>query len=132
VPNLTFHCALPLAEANALYARARLLVGTWDETHLPHAYLQAWAHGVPVAALADPGGVIAREGLGVVAPSPCRLLETIQAFLEDDGAWCAASAECSRYAAREYGDARVLRAYLSAFDEALRGAPAAPGAVAPA
>jgi hypothetical protein len=68
----------------------------------------------------------------VVAASPCRLLEKIQAFLEDEGAWRAASTECTRYIAREYGEARVLRAYLSAFDEALRGAPAAPGAVAPA
>jgi glycosyltransferase involved in cell wall biosynthesis len=130
VPNLTFHGPLPYAEANALYARAKLLVGTWDEPHLPHAYLQAWAHGVPVAALADPEGVIAREGLGVVAASPCRLLEKVQALLDDEGAWRAASARCTHFMAREYGEARVLRPYLAAFDEALRGLPAAPGAVA--
>lgn len=132
VPNLTFHGPLPYAEANTLYARAKLLLGTWDEACLPHAYLQAWARGVPVAALADPGGVIAREGLGVVAGSPCGLLEAVRALLEDEVALGAASARCARYMAREYGEARVLRAYLAAFDDALRGsvpAAGAPGAV---
>jgi hypothetical protein len=85
---------------------------------------------VPVAALADPGGVIAREGLGVTAASPCRLLEAVRALLEDGAAWRAASANCTRYMAREYGEARVLRAYLAAFDEALRGRlPAAPARI---
>jgi len=133
VPNLAFHGPLAYAEANALYARARVLAGTWDDEHLPHAYLQAWARGVPVAALADPGGVIAREGLGVIADSPCRLLEAVPALLEDAGAWRAASVNCTRYMEREYGEARVLRAYLAAFGEALGGgvpAAGAPGAVA--
>jgi glycosyltransferase involved in cell wall biosynthesis len=133
VPNLGFHGPLPCAEAHALFARAKLLLGTWDDAHLPHAYLQAWARGVPVAALADPGGVIAREGLGVIADSPCRLLEAVPALLEDAGAWRAASVNCTRYMEREYGEARVLRAYLAAFGEALGGgvpAAGAPGAVA--
>jgi hypothetical protein len=68
--------------------------------------------------------------LGVVAASPCRLLEKVQALLDDEGAWRAASARCTHFMAREYGEARVLRPYLAAFDEALRGLPAAPGAVA--
>lgn len=130
VPNLAFHGPLAYAEANALYARARIFAGTWDDEHLPHAYLQAWARGVPVAALADPGGIIAREGLGVVAASPCRLLEAVRALLEDGAAWRAASANCTRYMEREYGEARVLRAYLAAFDEALHGGlPVAPAQI---
>ena len=51
-----------------------------DEGVPPQGWLQAWAHGVPVAALSDPGGVIAGKGLGVVAASPTRLFDAVRAL----------------------------------------------------
>jgi glycosyltransferase involved in cell wall biosynthesis len=123
--NVTFHGPLPYREAAALYARARLLVNTSDVEGFPNAYLQAWVQGVPVIALLDPDGVIAREGLGVAARSPCRLLEATQALLADRAAWAAASARCAAYMAREFGEDKVLRPYLETFEEVLnRDAPA--------
>jgi len=121
IPNLSFLGPLEYREAIALHGRAKLLLGTGDDEGLPQSYLQAWARGAPVAALADPGGVIAREGLGVVAAAPCALVDAARALLEDEAAWRAASARCTRFMAREYGEARVLRDYLAAFEDALGG-----------
>lgn len=123
VANVSFHSAPPPLEALELYGRAKLLLSTGEDEGLPHAWLQAWARGVPVAALADPGGVVAREGLGVVADSPTRLLDAVRALLEDEAAWRAASARCRRYMARAYSEARMLRAYVAAFESAGRGMP---------
>jgi glycosyltransferase involved in cell wall biosynthesis len=118
--NVQFHGALPHREALALYARAKLLLSTGDEDGLPQAWLQAWAHGVPVAALSDPGGVVAAKGLGVVAASPIRLFDAVRALLEDEAGWQVLSARCRRYMARARSEARVLRAYLAAFESAQR------------
>ena len=118
--NLTFHGRLSCHETGALLARAKLLLGSADDGGLPEAHLQAWAWGVPVAALADPGGLIAREGLGVTADTPWKLLDAVRALLEDEAAWRAASARCARFMTRHHGEPRTLRAYLEAFEAAQR------------
>jgi glycosyltransferase involved in cell wall biosynthesis len=100
IANLCFHSAPPRSEALALLGRARLLVATAEEDGLPSAWLEAWANGVPVAALSDPDGLVAREGLGVVADSPVRLLETVGALIEDPAVLQAAGERCRRYMAR--------------------------------
>lgn len=64
---------------------------------------------MPVAAFTDPGGVIAREGLGVAAGSRRSLFDAVRRLLEDEAAWRVASARCTRFVAREYGEAKVLR-----------------------
>lgn len=120
ISNLYFHGTLPHREALGLYARARVLLSTGDEDGLPQAWLQAWVHGVPVAALSDPGGVIAGKGLGVVAASPIQLFDAVRALLEDEARWRDMSARCRRYMARAHSEARVLRAYLAAFESARR------------
>jgi glycosyltransferase involved in cell wall biosynthesis len=100
IANVRFHSAPPRGEALALLGRARLLVATAEQDNLPTAWLEAWAHGVPVAALSDPDGRVAREGLGVVADSPVRLLEAVGALLEDPAVLQAAGERCRRYMAR--------------------------------
>src|SRR5207237_4985351 len=69
-PNLVFHGRLSYHDASALYARARLLVNTSEVEGFPNSYLQAWINGVPVVSYLDPGGVIARNGLGATVGSP--------------------------------------------------------------
>lgn len=119
-PNISFHGALAYADASEVYGRARVLVNTSDVEGFPNSYLQAWLRGVPVVALIDPDGVIAREGLGVHLREPARLAAAVARLLGDAAAWQAASERCRAFMAREYGEARVLGAYLEALQGTVR------------
>ena len=119
--NLRFHGRLPYWEANELYGRASVLVNTSDVEGFPNSYLQAWIRGVPVVTLIDPDGVIAREGLGVAVDAPDALLPAVRSLLASPADWLAASHRCLAYMEREFGDDKILAAYL----DALEGTPAA-------
>lgn len=118
--SVTYHGRLPYASASALYGRTRVLINTSDIEGFPNAYLQAWANGVPVVTLIDPDGLIAREGLGIVANSLRDLGKAVRHLLRDEAAWEAASARCRTYMARHYSDERILAEYLDAFQAAPR------------
>ena len=114
--NVRFHGRLSYWEANELYGRASVLVNTSDVEGFPNSYLQAWVRGVPVVTLIDPDSVIQREGLGVAVSSPDRLADAVRGLLHNRAAWHAASERCLAYMAREYGEDKVLSAYLDAFE----------------
>lgn len=120
-PNVVYHGRLSYQEAGALYARARLLVNTSDVEGFPNAYLQAWQNGVPVATLIDPDAVIAREGLGAVAPSAERLADAVQSLLSNANTWHAASIRCRSYMACNYSEDRVLGDYIDTIQAVTRG-----------
>jgi glycosyltransferase involved in cell wall biosynthesis len=120
--NIRFHGRLSYWEANQLYGRASVLVNTSDVEGFPNSYLQAWVRGVPVITFIDPDGVIRREGLGVAVSTPDRLAEAVRGLLHNRAAWQAASDRCLAYMAREYGEDKVLPAYLAAFEGAGVGA----------
>jgi glycosyltransferase involved in cell wall biosynthesis len=118
--NVSFHGRLSYWDANELYGRARLLVNTSDVEGFPNSYLQAWIRGVPVVTLIDPDRVIEREGLGVAASSAAGIPDAINRLLRDPVAWKAASDRCRAFMSREYGDDKVLAAYLDTFEKVTR------------
>jgi glycosyltransferase involved in cell wall biosynthesis len=113
--NLTFHGPLSYLEATDLYGRARVLLNTSEVEGFPNTYLQAWIRGVPVVTLIDPDRVIEREGLGVAVRSPGELVGALASLLGSPQAWQAASERCQRFMAREFGEDRILPAYLDTF-----------------
>ena len=113
--NLTFHGPLSYLDAAELYGRARVLLNTSDVEGFPNTYLQAWIRGVPVVTLIDPDRVIEREGLGVAVRSPGELVGALASLLGAPQSWQAASERCRRFMAREFGDDRILPAYLDTF-----------------
>ena len=121
--NLSFHGRLSHWDTNSLYGRARTLVNTSDVEGFPNVYLQAWIAGVPVVTLIDPDGVIAREGLGMVASSPAGLGKAVRYFFDYPGEWQAASDRCRAFMLREHGEEKVLATYLDTFEQ-LTGADA--------
>jgi glycosyltransferase involved in cell wall biosynthesis len=133
--NLTFHGPLSYLDANDLYGRAKLLVNTSDVEGFPNSYLQAWIRGVPVITLIDPDRVIEREGLGLTVRSPAGLVGAIASLLGSPQAWQAASDRCQRFMAREFGEDRILPAYLDTFarvmDAGRRGPVVMPASEAP-
>jgi glycosyltransferase involved in cell wall biosynthesis len=134
-PNLTFHGHLSYPDANSLFGRAKLLLNTSEVEGFPNTYLQAWIRGVPVVTLIDPDRVIEREGLGIAVRSPAGLVGAIASLLGSPQAWQAASDHCRRFMAREFGDDRILPAYLDTFarvmDAGRRGLVAMPASEVP-
>jgi len=120
--NLAFHGRLSYWDANELYGRAKLLVNASDVEGFPNSYLQAWIRGVPVVTLIDPDGVIEREGLGAAARSSAQIADAIAHLLGDQVAWKAASDRCRAFMALEYGEDKVLAAYLDMFEQVTRTA----------
>jgi glycosyltransferase involved in cell wall biosynthesis len=118
--NLVFHGRASYWGANELYGRSRVLVNTSDVEGFPNSYLQAWVRGVPVVTMIDPDGVIEREGLGLAVKSPAGLAAAVGSLLDDAAGWQAASDRCRAFMAREYGEDRILAAYLDAFEEVMR------------
>ncbi len=112
------HVLGPLAPrvAAGLLAGARVHVHTCRPEGFPNVFLQAWRHGVPSVSLGfDPGGVIAREGLGAsAADDPTRFHAEVRRLLVDSAARDAAGARAAAYVA-EHGDVAVNVARLEAF-----------------
>jgi glycosyltransferase involved in cell wall biosynthesis len=49
-------------------ARSKALISTSPMEGFPNVFIEAWTCGIPVLSLhVDPGGVIEKEGLGIVA-----------------------------------------------------------------
>jgi len=64
--NVSFRGFVPPAEVNEAIRRAKALVNTSAFEGFPNAFLEAWAHGVPVVSIAaDPDEIICSRALGL-------------------------------------------------------------------
>ena len=106
-PNLTFVEGVPFQETGAHFRAARLFVNTALQEGFPNTFVQAWLHGAPVVSLSvDPGGVLARHGLGVSCDGSQAALEAaVASLLADRPLWERLSRNASVYA-REHHDIR--------------------------
>lgn len=116
IPSLTFHGPVAYAETNRLLLRTRVLVNTSETEGFPNTYLQAWARGIPVVGTFDPDGIIAREGVGIVARDARELRDAVTALLNDPARWHEISRRCRAYVQRTHGDGAIDQ-----YAEALHG-----------
>lgn len=87
LPNVQFLGPQPADVVAASLARSKVLVNTSANEGFPNTMLEAWSLGVPVVSLAvDPGGVIARERLGLVSGDSGRLAADLRELCGDAAA----------------------------------------------
>jgi len=83
--NMTFVGHVPFSEIGTYFQAAALYVNTSVQEGFPNTFVQAWLHGAPVVSLAvDPGGVLARHGLGISCDGSQAALETAVSSLLAD------------------------------------------------
>lgn len=116
LPNLQFLGAVPYRDVGRLFDRARVFANTSDLEGFPNTFLQAWARGLPVAALFDPDGMVAAHGLGAAPKDEAGMAEAIESLLSDASRHEQASRAAKAFMAQRFGEAEVLRPYLEAFD----------------
>lgn len=84
VINLDFLGGLPFLQANSYFRRAKVFICTSESEGFPNTFLQAWANNVPVVTTVDPGGVIRKNGLGLVVEDIDSLTSATLSLLNDN------------------------------------------------
>ncbi len=106
LPNVEFKGFLPLAEVERWFDRARVLVNTSTYEGMPNTFLQAWARGVPTAALVDVGAPVHRVAADV---------EALSSLVEDSFVDPQLGSACREYFERAHSKAGVLEQYQRLF-----------------
>jgi glycosyltransferase involved in cell wall biosynthesis len=131
IPNVTF--LGPVTDPERVLAGAWALLNTSELEGFPTSFLEAWAHGVPSLSFVNPGGVVTRRGLGLVADSEEALFQRLGELLESRGLRDELGGRARAYVLREHGAEAVAERYERLFLEvaALKGT-RGPGGDAPA
>ena len=120
-PNLHHVGVLTTPEVVALLAAARCLAVTAMPEGFSNVMLQAWWAGTPTVSLDyDPDGLVAREGLGVVAGGdPGRFRDEVLALATDQARSGALGAHCASFARGRFAPEGVLDALEELLESAL-------------
>ena len=116
IDNVTFHGRVPYHEVNKFYEKAKVFVNTSDIEGFPNSYLQSWVRGVPVIAFFDPGGLIKKEGLGVIVENIDEMAEAIKLYSNDITVWENASLRCKKFMDENFNEDEILNPLLNALN----------------
>ena len=110
LPNLTLLDHVPLSQIDALFREADVLVNTSIVEGFPNTFLQAGMHGIPVVSMSvDPDGMLAVHGCGRVSDGTCAgMSKTIEALLQDRGAYADCAAASARWVHERHGAAERI------------------------
>jgi len=113
--NVRLLAPRPQPEVEQLMGEAVASVNTADFEGMPNVLLEAWCRGVPALVLRhDPGGVVARFGLGGFADgSPERLAVLARELWDGRSERRELSERCQRYIARHHSPETVARQWAS-------------------
>jgi glycosyltransferase involved in cell wall biosynthesis len=114
LPNVDFTGFLPLAQVEARFDRARLLVNTSRYEGMPNVFLQAWARGMPTLATVDVG-----VPAHCVASGVDGLAAEVESLFTDAARWKRASEAVRAYFEHSHSSAEVLGRYTQLFDALL-------------
>lgn len=109
--NLFFHGRVPPSGMPRFYDRADVLVCTSVVEGYPNTFLEAWARGLPVVSTVDPDGVLARQGVGLHAPTVPEMKAALQRLLHNTHEYHAISQKGRDFVSREHALEQVIDAY---------------------
>ncbi|HXY39551.1 MAG TPA: glycosyltransferase family 4 protein [Vicinamibacteria bacterium] len=113
VSNVHVHGFVQHAEVGLFYDRATALLCTSAREGFPNTFLEAWSRGRPVLTTVDPDGVVAREGVGLVAENVEGLEDAVHCYGTRREQWRAMARRARAYYLREHRPARILDDYES-------------------
>jgi glycosyltransferase involved in cell wall biosynthesis len=116
LPNLTLLEPRSRDGVGELLDRTVAVVNTSEREGLPNVFLEGWARGVPALAFSfDPGGLIARHGLGsFAAGDPHSFAELGRRLWAGRGDQAAVAARCIEYVRAEHDEHAVVDRWLAA------------------
>jgi glycosyltransferase involved in cell wall biosynthesis len=117
IPNVEIHGYLEHDQIGEQFRRAAVFVHTSPLEGFPMTLLEAWSYGVPSVSCVDPGGVVARFGLGSVVSTLDELVDAVEALLAADERRVATGARAREYVARCHGPAATYEPFAELLDE---------------
>ena len=120
LPNVEFTGFLPLAQVEAYFDQARVLVNTSVFEGMPNTFLQAWSRGIPTVAFVDTGATLGGTPLYQVATSLVQAEAEIERLFADEAYWARASLRAREYFERTHSCAGVLARYAQLFGELMQ------------
>jgi glycosyltransferase involved in cell wall biosynthesis len=121
VKNLEMKWAVPFEETNDWLASASILVNTSTSEGFPNTFVQAWLRGVAAVSLsADPGGVLARENVGIRSGDFARMVANVRTLVNNPGLRKELGERARAYAIRQHNLADKMRQYENLFGSIYR------------
>jgi glycosyltransferase involved in cell wall biosynthesis len=116
-PNMEYLGVVPQARAHQMIANACALLSTSESEGFPNTFLQAWSSGTPVVSLrVDPGGAIARLGLGAVSGETDGAVHDLHSLTASATLREEIGERARRHVARTHSDEAVTAAFNRAID----------------
>jgi glycosyltransferase involved in cell wall biosynthesis len=115
LPNLECTGFLPLAQAEAWFDRARVVVNTSAYEGMPNTFMQAWARGVPTVATVDVGAPVHKVFQDIAQGAA-----EIERLFTEPAYWQSASNACKAYFDKVHSSDAVLNQYAEVFEALYR------------
>lgn len=104
IPNVAYHGAMRHRDVVTMLRQSKISANTSRFEGFPNTMLESWATGVPVVSLSvDPGGVIQREGLGLVSGSVSQMRNDILRLVGERDLNCTLGRQALAYVRRQHG-----------------------------
>lgn len=112
IRNLRYEGPRPFDDVIQLLMSSKILVNTSSWEGFPNTMLDAWSTGVPVVSLQiDPGGIISREGIGLVSGTRSQMVYDISKLVEERSLNCAMGKRGQEYVRKAHSLDAVCRAF---------------------
>lgn len=97
IPNVKMHGRIPYAGMTGYYQRCHVLCCTSAYEGFPNTFLEAWNVGMPVVSTFDPDGVIAANGLGLMAQDVEGIVACLREIVQSPEMWLRVSKAAKKY-----------------------------------
>jgi glycosyltransferase involved in cell wall biosynthesis len=114
--NLEVHGFVEHDRVGDFLGKAALFVHTSGLEGFPMTLLEAWSHGIPSLSTVDPGGTIARHGIGAVTTSLEGLTKAVASMMSAPEERQAMGARARRYVEEHHGPERSYEPLAALLD----------------